>query len=232
MSCKTPVTISLKKPKFDFEGKMVTSLEVPCGKCYECRRRRVKDWTTRLLIESQEHLFNYFLTLTYNDESVPVNNEGLQTLSKRDVQLFLKRLRKKYKFRYFLIGEYGGITLRPHYHAIMFSDIDIKYDDIEKCWSQGFVKFGTVTYGSCAYVAKYHTIGLDNGLEVIKPFCLMSRKPGIAEGYIEKKNNGTVMTLEGITPILMEFDDFCLDILQENYIVIGKGKNLELYQND
>lgn len=59
-------------------------------------------------------------------------------LSKRDIQLFLKTLRKKlyekfqktnkcYRFRYFIVGEYGETLFRPHYHSILF------FEDKEVC---------------------------------------------------------------------------------------------------
>ncbi len=72
------------------------------------------------------------MTLTYDDEHLPINDyvdsdgviHGKPTLRKRDVQLFLKRLRKNYKYdnhiKYFCCGEYGGKTFRPHYHLIIF----------------------------------------------------------------------------------------------------------------
>ena len=46
-------------------------IQVPCGKCYVCRRMRSKTWSVRLLHESSEHSANVFLTLTYDDEHLP-----------------------------------------------------------------------------------------------------------------------------------------------------------------
>lgn len=48
----------------------------------------------------------------------------LPTLSKTDVQKFLKRLRKNYgkKVRYFICGEYGPKSFKPHYHILFFFD--------------------------------------------------------------------------------------------------------------
>jgi len=50
------------------------------------------------------------------------------SLIKRDVQLFIKRLRKEQdsrgssKIKYYLVGEYGDLTKRPHYHAAIFGE--------------------------------------------------------------------------------------------------------------
>lgn len=48
----------------------------------------------------------------------------LPTVSKTDVQKFLKRLRKNYgkKVRYFICAEYGPKSFKPHYHVLFFFD--------------------------------------------------------------------------------------------------------------
>ena len=77
-------------------------------------------WATRIELEAKEWDDVIFLTLTYDDEHIPYGEiiKGYrsiqsQTVSKRDVQLFLKRLRKAYKkpIKYFLAAEYGDIHL-------------------------------------------------------------------------------------------------------------------------
>ena len=60
------------------------------------------------------------------------NNLQFATVSKKDIQNFLKRLRKKIdklnipqnekKIRYFIASEYGPKTYRPHYHGVLFID--------------------------------------------------------------------------------------------------------------
>ncbi|WP_209313267.1 MULTISPECIES: hypothetical protein [Enterobacterales] len=54
------------------------------------------------------HETNCWLTLTYADEHLPWTEYGFPTLDRRDVTLFLKRLRKAIaplKIRYFGCGE-------------------------------------------------------------------------------------------------------------------------------
>lgn len=90
-----------------------------CGVCLYCQQQYSKGWATRLMLESKLHNESCFVTLTYNDANLPYNN----SLQKRDVQLFIKRLRKKLapkKIRYFLTGEYGGRKGRAHYHLVIF----------------------------------------------------------------------------------------------------------------
>jgi hypothetical protein len=133
------------------------------------------------------------------------------TLSKNDVKLFLKRLRqacikmdiqdnpyaksglnkpKKSKLRYFITGEYGSNTFRPHYHMLLFnhplvSELDL-YELINKTWKKGSSYIGKVTEASIAYVAKYLLKGSVTPVGCEAPFSLMSRKPGIGIEYVKR----------------------------------------------
>lgn len=79
------------------------------------------------------------------------------SLSKRDVQLFFKRLRKAHpsgqnSIKYYAAGEYGGKTARPHYHLIMFNAL---VELIQDAWPKGQVHYGTLTHASVGYTLKY-----------------------------------------------------------------------------
>lgn len=106
-------------------------IEIPCGQCIGCRIDYSRQWANRCLMELQYHESSYFVTLTYDDVHVPIsyyanNDDGeaspAQTLCKRDLQLFFKRLRYNtgQDIRYFCCGEYGSKSARPHYHCIIF----------------------------------------------------------------------------------------------------------------
>lgn len=108
------------------------SIMVPCNRCVGCRMDYSRQWADRCILELQYHDSAYFLTLTYNDYCVPRSyyadpdtGEAYSslTLSKRDWQLFMKRLREAFpndNLRFFMCGEYGPSTWRPHYHAIVY----------------------------------------------------------------------------------------------------------------
>lgn len=84
---------------------------VPCGCCLGCRVAHAREWSLRLLHELGYWDSAVFLTLTYSDENCPLS------LSKRELQLFWKRLRKAIaprKIKYFSCGEYGDLYGRPH----------------------------------------------------------------------------------------------------------------------
>lgn len=73
-------------------------------------------------LEALDYANVWFVTLTYDDEHLPLSPSGLPTLRYSDVQKFLKRLRTNsgQKFRYFAASEYGDRTQRPHYHLIIY----------------------------------------------------------------------------------------------------------------
>jgi hypothetical protein len=151
------------------------------------------------MLESYFHERASFVTLTYSDENLPYTLEGAPCLCKRDVQLWLKRLRKHFsdrQIRYYLAGEYGTKTHRPHYHALLFgvgpSELDELYLQyggksgerrhslLSDSWSFGLVHVGDVQRESIQYVAGYVTKKFTKkGDGNVPEFALMSRRPGI-----------------------------------------------------
>lgn len=68
-------------------------VNVPCGKCPMCHSNRQKDWVFRLQQELKVSDSADFLTMTYEPDLIPLQG-NLKTLKKKDLQLFLKKLRK------------------------------------------------------------------------------------------------------------------------------------------
>ncbi len=147
-------------------------MTVPCGQCTGCRLERSRQWAVRCMHEVSLHEESCFLTLTYSDEAMPENG----SLVKSDFQKFVKRMRKRFAFRYFHCGEYGEETKRPHYHALLFGfDFPDKvpwreskgYEIwrspiLEKLWPHGNSEIGSATFESAAYVARYCVKTLQN----------------------------------------------------------------------
>jgi len=136
-----------------------TEAVVPCGKCYNCRLRLCSGWSFRLMQEDKHSLSSYFITLTYDNNNLPRSVRRFRTISKRDVQLFFKRLRKaqtrKYNtcnIKYFAVGEYGSRYARPHYHALIFNADESL---IDAAWGLGNVHYGKVSTHSVGYSLKY-----------------------------------------------------------------------------
>lgn len=186
-------------------------LDLPCGRCVGCRLEKSRHWAMRCVHEARQWSRNVFITLTYDDMHLPEYG----TLVKRDLTLFFKRLRKARGcgVRYLACGEYGGLTRRPHYHAIVFncSFPDMNYygksgsgadlfwsKELASLWPMGMNYIGEVSYESAAYVARYslkkvtgeraaaHYAVVDADGVVFDrtpEFVVMSRRPGVGAGY-------------------------------------------------
>ena len=183
--------------------------QVPCGKCVVCQNNKRSFLSLKLRLEEYTSKYCYFLTLTYDDEHLPLFSLGRDTcatefiriypyserlrsdslisdfcsdfyefdndfvdkmdyycdfvlnyerkygkhcvyghglyalLYYRDIQLFLKRLRKhifKYygeKIRFYIIGEYGTKSLRPHWHCLLFFNSSSLSQAFEDCENVG-----------------------------------------------------------------------------------------------
>ena len=128
--------ISFKEADFPFGHR----LSLPCGQCVGCRLERSRQWAIRCVHEASLYEKNSFITLTFSPEYLDTRDVKWG-LNKRDFQLFMKRLRKKFgdRIRYYHCGEYGqmcgkcdkslyncqcseplNVLGRPHYHACLF----------------------------------------------------------------------------------------------------------------
>lgn len=208
---------------------------IPCGQCIGCRIRQREDWTTRIELEARDYPKDevWFITLTYDDEHVPgmivktgeilrkvqytwkpgeKRPDSVQILLYEDIQKFLKRLRKAYrgKLRYFVAGEYGEQTARPHYHMILYgwepTDLENLYKIhhngyytskwLANLWGMGQVQIAQAVPETYRYVAGYVTkkmYEIDGKkanayyeLGQTKPFACMSLKPGLGDHYYQE----------------------------------------------
>lgn len=153
---------------------------LPCGQCLDCRCKKAQEWANRIMLEAQYHDKSYFITLTYDDEHVPLVRspfgEVCMSLRKADLQAFIKRLRRQQeyhkgnKIRYYAVGEYGSQYHRPHYHLVIFGlDLDdivevgrnkhgtMLHDSptIRNLWSNGITEVDEMNWESAAYCARY-----------------------------------------------------------------------------
>lgn len=143
-----------------------------CGRCIPCRVDRRNILTTRLLLESLSFEFSAFVTLTYSDAHLPLGG----SLCRYDYTNFVKRLRHSASFKIFGVGEYGSVSERPHYHALIFGFRSCFFQRsqyiagaIESCcpqcdlvrdtWGKGRVLLDQVNETTAHYVTKYTTKG-------------------------------------------------------------------------
>lgn len=151
---------------------------ISCGQCRGCRLERSRQWAVRMMHEAETSKASCFITLTYDQENLPVDH----SLDKTHFQNFMKKLRKEEqraakklkipppKVRYFHCGEYGEKNMRPHYHAALFG-VDFRADGVrifnkgqnklyssarlDRLWGKGTTSVGSLTFESSAYVARY-----------------------------------------------------------------------------
>lgn len=193
------------------------AIPIPCGRCIGCRLDYSRRWADRMMLELKSRGSGVFVTLTYNNDFVPFLEDPetgefqCLTLEKRDVQLFLKRLRKYFsgrKITFYAAGEYGK-SFRPHYHLILFGislgDFPDRYQvgknelgqvyysspTFEKIWKSGFVVLSDVNWKTCAYVSRYVQKKVYSSSSVLTElfgaapeFSLMSRNPGLGYQYL------------------------------------------------
>lgn len=133
----------------------------------------------RLEMESKYWNDMCFVTLTYNDENLPLHiidghlyysDEEIEkyselafiyepTLRPDHLRNFVKRVRKRVKTpcRYYAVGEYGTKYGRSHFHILFFglpNTIEVQ-KIIEDCWQYGFVTVRPFFKETCTYIAGY-----------------------------------------------------------------------------
>lgn len=222
---------------------------VPCGHCVHCRHSYTQKWQERLNIEMEHSVSTLFITLTYDNDHLPVYlhdgfgnfhpqskslkpfqlsnydydfsnlylppitssnrdfTDSFACVSKYDVQLFLKRLRRQIDydknqylthvsyddkaFRYFICSEYGPKTNRPHLHGLLFFKSECVANAVKECYLAASWKCCASRNRDCQfvfgkaseYVSKYVTV--DSSLpDILKTpfthtFHLFSRYPTI-----------------------------------------------------
>jgi hypothetical protein len=109
-----------------------------CGGCYPCRINGRRIWTGRILLESLFVPETSFVTLTYEDRHVPINELGLEVLHRKDYERFIRQFKRSAfgpNVRYYGVAEYGDKSLRPHYHFILFGVGAQWLPEITKAWS-------------------------------------------------------------------------------------------------
>lgn len=127
--------------------------KVPCGECEGCQENYSKGWAVRCLKEAEKYKHNWFITITYDDDHLPLEDgyitdpkTGVEYqymdptqghLEPDDLKKFIKDIRRYWQYhydeeeiRFFACGEYGGQTKRPHYHAVLFN-IHIRQEDLD-----------------------------------------------------------------------------------------------------
>lgn len=218
---------------------------LPCGQCLPCRINKRRVWTHRMMLENATSETSSFLTLTYSDENLPkefMNEKTGQVFADNSVNphhhtRFIDALRTSYrrltgkKIRFFVCGEYGEKTGRPHLHYALFgyppccgsgpSYLAGRFipcncrncSYISRIWGFGHIYLGKLEQASAQYVCGYVTKKLTADNEKTQlvlqgrhpEFARMSRMPGLGhDAAVEhgKKIARFVETDDDIPPFM------------------------------
>lgn len=181
------------------------------------------------MLESLKHGDSSFITLTYSDENLPPQG----SLQPKDVQDWLKKLRARIsplKIRYYLVGEYGDRSWRPHYHVALFGFRSClrgrtehredtccgQCEVVRTTWGKGGVDLGELNAHTAQYVSGYVTKKLtrkdDERLKGRYPeFARMSLRPGIGALAVEEiadaltsEHGPTLLERQGDVPTVLK----------------------------
>lgn len=198
--CYRPILIKNKKTK--------QFMKVPCyNKCQACIRKVKKEWLFRLSEEMKVSSSTWFSTLTYSDENLVYGEYEQPILCKRDIQLFMKKLRRKQerqysklfpfdkkkdfmpKIKYYAVGEYGSKHGRPHYHVILFNCLKSVIEDLHNIWSEGTNFTVPATMATLQYTTNYMLKKTNKKFTQVPEFNMMSKNPAIGYDYIKTNGN-------------------------------------------
>lgn len=191
-------------------------IEVPCGKCYLCRKKQASGWRVRLFEELKDTprfrscgILKYrciFVCFTFNEETIG------RTKTRDGIAVFIRKWRdlwrKKYgrSPRYFCVSDKGTQFGRCHLHLLIFNPTTkdgrfLSISELEKhhfFWRNGFVRYPTWLNDGrgISYVTGYIT-GSNLEQEARKHGHVMCKeameyKPcifvsnGLGKGYLER----------------------------------------------
>ncbi len=173
-------------------------VEVPCGKCYECRKKKARDWGIRMQEELKVNKEAIFFTGTFTDERINllsekynIDKDNVNLIATKEVRLFLERMRRVNggkSVKHWIVTEKGHQnTRRIHIHGIFWGknrrDLSLI---LKKCWIAGYCYQGTyVSAKTINYITKYMTkTDLDNPDFV----GIVLASPGLGAKFVESYN--------------------------------------------
>lgn len=164
--CVNPILIQNKKyvpnkanggKPPDCKDNRLRVIEVPCGRCHQCRIRKGTNWTNRIT-EELRHNNGIFVTLSISNEAFDeiqskVGTCNSEIVAKYAIKQWREKCRKNSKSpRYWMITELGQkSTERLHLHGIIFNS-----KGSEKMWEYGNIFVGDRCNEITAkYIVKY-----------------------------------------------------------------------------
>lgn len=198
------------------------------------------------MLEAAQYENNAFVTLTYNDEHLSKLSApcGLPSLDPKAYRYWLDRMRKEIGYsqlRYFIAGEYGDETERPHYHVALFNFATCLRGRTyrrpgssrplwDRCcpqcklvgdtWGKGDVDLGTLETDSAQYISGYVTKKMTSKNDAR----LLGRYPEFSRQSTQNGGIGSGL-MHDVASTLMSFN---LDTTQSDVPVTLRHGNREL----
>lgn len=184
------------------------------------------------MLEAGLYADNSFATLTYAENPV-----SLRPLHHRQFMDALRKSVAPLRVRFYMVGEYGELNDRPHFHYALFGYPSCRRpvrrssnkfrccapcDRIEDVWGKGFIQNKPLEIGSARYIARYVVKKMtrqdDPRLEHRywvgrrhPEFSRMSLKPGIGHGVLDAVANTitryNLLTPQGDVPVTLRHGD-------------------------
>lgn len=175
----------------------VLFVPVGCGRCFECRRQKRREWQVRLTEDIKINNKCLFVTFSFSEQSLDKLEKEIKwdksyyircnEIARLAVRRFLERWRKKYKksVRHWLVTELGqNNTERVHLHGLLWTEES--NDVIEDLWMYGNIWIGDyVNERTINYIVKY--LSKSDGVHKnYVPKMFVSK--GIGSNYIDSVN--------------------------------------------
>lgn len=166
---------------------------IACRLCWQCKARKVDDWTGRNIAESQTATAAHVVTLTYGKdlELGTIDHIRAAVLTYSDVQKFLKKLRNNgLPARYFVVGEYGSLKGRSHWHIVLYwqgeaPDVPLRENVMYPHWEHGWTYWDRMSPEAIRYACKYLTkVSDDPAHQGFGP--MPSKKPPLGDAYFRQ----------------------------------------------
>lgn len=159
---------------------------------YEDFQEFIKRLRDHIFRETTEKYFGkgYWSKLSQEEKKAHLNQE--------------KQIYERSRIGFFVTGEYGGETKRPHWHAIIFNwyppDAIHKWTNergdrlhtseiTDRLWGKGYTQTGSVTFESAGYCARYAAKKLVHGEDEdhdFHPISKKSSKQAIGKSWLER----------------------------------------------
>lgn len=170
------------------EEEVFRYINIPCGWCAICRRKKRSEWMVRLMEEIKNGGHCDFITLTFSEEALEkyykMGVTGANSIAICAVKEWREKINKRRgeAIKHFIIPETGTrFTKRLHLHGIVWTKDKAETWKYVRLWQKGRVDVGYKCDASTAsYVTKYITKGTE---EEWKPKLMVS--PGIGKAYLE-----------------------------------------------